>query len=89
MFSRSATKDQTHDGSPQSAALTLFPFMPRASWYTQYWFEGKTRGDFISTFSRITVSTIARFRLPRSAWEKAEGEGMGSTPIKPALGATP
>jgi hypothetical protein len=89
MSSRSAIKDQTQDGSPQLEALTLFPFMPRASWYTEYWLEGKTRGNFISTFSRIIVSTIARFRRPKSAWKKAEGEGMGSTPIKPALSATP
>jgi hypothetical protein len=89
MSLRSAIKDQAHDGSPQLEALTLFPFMPRASWYTEYWFEGKTRGNFIATVSRIIVSTTARFRRPRSAWKKAEGKGMGSRPIKPALGATP
>ena len=91
MFSRSNTKDQPQDGSPQLEALTLFPFMPHASWYTEYWFEVETRGNLISTFSRVIVLAIARFPRPRSAWKKAtfEGEGMQSTPLKPGLEATP
>jgi hypothetical protein len=91
MFSRPTTKDQTHDGLPQLETLTLFPFMPHAAWYTEYWFEVETRGNFIPTFPGRLVLAIARFPRPRSAWKKAtlEGEDMRSTPLKPSLEATP